>query len=150
MPLASLPPSTVGVQGYTTRRLPVEEWERLRAYPFATHGLPNPDLTLILVAEDATGTIVGIWAAMTAVHLDGLWVHPDHQGTTIAGRLLKGMKALLRQYGLWITFTVIQDAQVMVLAHKAGFVRATGDLWILQIPQILPDSPAPSATDEEI
>lgn len=119
---------------YTTRLLPVEEWDRLLVYPFATNGLPNPDFTMILVAEDGAGEIVGIWAVMTAVHLDGLWVHPEHRGTSIAGRLLTEMKAVLRRYKLWLSFTIVSDPAVMVLAHKAGFVRAPGDLWMLNLP----------------
>ena len=87
-----------------------------------------------MVTEDAQGTIVGIWAAMTAVHLDGLWVDPAHHGSVVAGQLLRGMQGLLQQHQIWTSFTIIQDSAVMVLAHKAGFVRAPGDLWMLQLP----------------
>lgn len=119
---------------YHTRLLPIAEWDKLKAFPFAAHGLPDPDLSMILVDELADGTIVGIWAALTAVHLDGLWVDPAHRDSPVAGQLLRGMKAALQERGITTSFTLIQDANVMVLAHKAGFIRAPGDLWILTLP----------------
>ena len=125
-------PPVVG--GYRTRVLPTVEWERLRPFPFATNGLPDPELTTIVVSENGAGEIVGIWAALTAVHLDGLWVHPDHHDTIIAGQLLRTMKDTLQAYGISVSFTVIQDPAVMVLAYKAGMIRAPGDLWMLQLP----------------
>lgn len=131
MPVATSAPSA-----YTTRLLPIEEWDRLRPFPFATNGLPNPDLALIVVTEDAAGEIVGIWEAATSVMLDGLWVRPDQRGTVVAGRLLTEMRAVLQRHNIQTAFTLISDPQVMVLAHKAGFVRAPGDLWLLQL---LPD-----------
>ncbi len=140
--VASPPAPTT--QPYTVRRLPVAEWDRLRPLPFAAHGLPPPELTIVVVAEDAAGEIVGLWAAMTAVHLDGLWVTPGHRGTTIAGRLLKAMKAVLAEHAVVRAFTVISDGAVMALAHKAGFVRAPGDLWMLTQP--LPDRDADAGT----
>jgi len=126
--------ATRGFPTYTIRRLPVEEWDRLRAFPFASNGLPPPELAMIFVAETAGGQIVGIWAAMTAVHLDGLWIDPAHRDTTIAGRLLREMKDFLREKAISESFTVISDPAVMCLAHKGGFTRCPGDLWVLQLP----------------
>lgn len=123
------------IPSYTVRQLPPAEWDRLLGLPFARAGLPNPDLTAIFVAEDAAGAIVGIWAAMTAVHLDGLWIDPAHRDTTIAGRLLRTMKAFLTEKQIPVSFTVISDPAVMVLAHKGGFTRYPGDLWVLNLPE---------------
>lgn len=119
--------------GYTSRVLPAPEWERLIGLTFAEHGLPDPDLTTVVVVEQGD-RIVGVWVAMTAVHLEGLWVDPAHQGTTVAGRLLRQMREFLQTHGITISFTIIADPQVMVLAHKAGFTRYPGDLWVLQLP----------------
>ncbi len=123
-------PSALTTQPYTVRRLPAQEWDRLLPLPFAARGLPSPELTQVVVAE-VDGEIVGVWAAMTAVHLDGLWVAPGHRGTTLAGRLLKEMKTLLAEYRISTVFTIISTEAVMALAYKAGFVRAPGDLWML-------------------
>ena len=129
-----MPVETSAPSAYTTRLLPVEEWDRLLPFPFATNGLPNPDLALIVVTENAAGEIVGIWEAATSVMLDGLWVRPDQRGTVVAGRLLSEMRAVLRRYDIQTAFTLISDSQVMVLTHKAGFTRAPGNLWLLQSP----------------
>lgn len=119
---------------YVTRVLPVDEWERLRDLPFGSQGLPDPQLAMIIVSEDPAGAIVGVWAAATQVMLDGLWVDPNHRDTPIAGQLLRQMKALLTERAITTSFTLISDPQVMALAVKAGFVRAPGDLWMLQLP----------------
>lgn len=133
--LGSAPPAPVGTRPtYVTRVLPVEEWERLRDLPFGSQGLPDEHFALIIVTEDPAGAIVGVWAAVTAVHLDGLWVEPTHRDTPIAGQLLRQMKATLQEKGVTTSFTLIQDAEVMVLAHKAGFVRSPWDLWQLDLP----------------
>lgn len=135
-----MPVETSAPSAYTTRLLPVEEWDRLLPFPFATNGLPDPDLAMIVVTEDAAGEIVGIWEVATAVHLDGLWVRPDQRGTVVAGRLLAEMRAVLQRYNIQLAFTIVSDPQVMVLAHKAGFVRAPGDLWMLQLPPVTAES----------
>jgi hypothetical protein len=118
---------------YTIRQLPVEEWPRLLDYPFGSQGLPAPELAVIFVAE-TEGKIVGVWAAETMVLLDGLWTDPDHRAALVAGRLLGAMRSFLQSKHLLTSFTVISDPSVMVLAHKAGFTRYPGDLWVLQLP----------------
>jgi hypothetical protein len=120
----------------TVRILPREEYPRLADLPFASRGLPDPDRTIILVAEDDAGTIVGLWAAMTAIHLDGLWVEPSYRKhSRVAVQLLRGMKALLQRHGLIQSFTYVESAEVLMLALKAGFTRLPGDLLILDLPQ---------------
>ena len=127
-------------RAYTVRLLPVEEWDRLRTLPFASVvGLPDPNFAMILVGETAAGEIVSVWEAITTVHLEGAWTHPDHRHTTLAGRMLVAMRALLARYRIWQSFTIISDPAVMVLAHKAGFVRAPGDLWMLHLTPTVTD-----------
>lgn len=125
---ATVPPA------YRARVLPVEEWERLRALPFGKEGLPDPQLAMIVVVENADGQIVGTWAAQTMVMLDGLWKDPEAaKEAPVAPLLLRTMKDLLREREIVTSFTLISDPQVMVLAVKAGFTRASGDLWMLQL-----------------
>ena len=118
----------------TIRMLLVEEWGRLEGMPFAQNGLPPPELAVIFVAETAAGQIIGVWSAMTCVMLDGLWVAPEYHATTIAGRLLRETKGFLREKEIGVAFTMISDPGVMCLAHKAGFTRCPGDLWMIQVP----------------
>jgi GNAT superfamily N-acetyltransferase len=119
---------------YATRVLPPEEWDKLVGLPFALNGLPDANTTILFVNETSTGEIVGIWGIFLQPVLDGLWVDPHHRHTLVAGQLLRVVKQFLQEQGVAYAFTVISDPAVMTLAHKAGFVRAPGDLWLLQVP----------------
>ena len=120
--------TTTAAPPITVRVLPPEEFDRLADLPFATNGIPDPSLTVVLVAETPDQTIVGLWAVMTAVHLDGLWIAPAYRKTPhLGGKLLRGMKALLAQLGIPRAVTLVQTSDVLVLALKAGFTRVPGD-----------------------
>jgi hypothetical protein len=135
-PIGAPPPSVaLPVRAtYATRLLPPAEWEKLMALPFAANGLPDPHSTILFVDETAEGEIVGLWGIFLQPMLDGLWIHEDHRHTIIAGQLLKTVKDFLQEQGIAVAFTQISEPGVMTLAHKAGFVRAPGDLWVLQVP----------------
>lgn len=131
------PPPEIALPGratYACRVLPPDEWSKLLALPFAANGLPDPHSTILFVDETADGEIVGLWGIFLQPMLDGLWVHPDHRHTIIAGQLLKTVKGFLQEQGVREAFTTISEPGVMTLAHKAGFVRAPGDLWVLSVP----------------
>jgi len=119
----------------TVRQLPPEEYDRLADLPFAArYGVPDPRYAAILVAETPDGTIVGVWAALTTVHLDGLWVAPDYRrATAVAAKLLRGMKAMLRELGVLHSFTLVQDPEVLNMAIKAGFQRLPTDVCFLDL-----------------
>jgi hypothetical protein len=127
----------------TVRQLPPEEWERLRDFPLAErYGIPDPRGAAILVAETPAGEIVGVWAALTTVHLDGLWIAPEYRRTSlVAAKLLRGMKAMLTQLGIVHSFTLVESPEVLVLALKAGFQKLPYDLCFLDLTSQAPDSP---------
>lgn len=132
IPIGAAPPAPATRATYVARILPPDEWDKLRAFPFAARGLPDPAAAFVIVSETADGQIVGIWACLLQPFLDGLWVDPDHRHTIIAGTLLRQMKALLQTSGVPIAFTIVSDEAVMAIAHKAGLHRAPGDLWMLE------------------
>lgn len=118
----------------TVRPLAAEEFGRLADLPIGARGLPDPATTAIVVAETSDGQIVGVWGAFPVVHLDGLWVHPDYRKhTSVAARLLRGMKTLLAQLGLRYSFTIVEDPTVLILALKAGFRKLPHDLCFLDL-----------------
>jgi Acetyltransferase (GNAT) family len=143
MAIGTAPPAPASVVSirptYATRLLPPDEWEKLRDLPFAANGLPDPASTILFVDETPAGVIVGLWGIFLQPMLDGLWVHPDHRHTIIAGQLLKTMKAFLQAQGVRAAMTIISEPSVMTLAHKAGFTRAPGDLWLLHVDPIDPN-----------
>lgn len=131
IPIGAAPPAPATRATYVARVLPPDEWDKLRAFPFAQNGLPDPTSAFVIVSETADGTIVGIWACLLQPFLDGLWVADAHRHTIIAGTLLREMKALLLGLRIPVAFTIVSDEAVMAIAHKAGLHRAPGDLWML-------------------
>ena len=124
---------------YKIRELPADEYDRLAPLPIAAHGIPDPRLCAVLVIETPDGEIVGVWAAQTAVHLDGLWVAPEYRrASLLAIKLLKGMKDLLTRQGIMQSFTIVESVEVLALATKAGFTRIHGDLLLLDLSKDVP------------
>lgn len=90
------------------RFLPPEEFGRLGGTPWA--GIKPAPLTELLVVEDDDGQIIGTWSEVVLPHLEGFWVHPDHQGKAAVAKLL-----------LSHMFRHLQDAGVStVLTHAPG------------------------------
>lgn len=100
----------------------------LATLPFGANGLPPVEHCLVLLAEEG-GKVVGIWSAMTAIHLEGLWVDPAYRRTSlVAANLLAYMKDELVARQLLHCFTIVQSAEVKGLALKAGFAEIAGEL----------------------
>lgn len=124
----------------TVRELPPEEWAKVsHLEPFASQGLPAPEHSRIIVAEQE-GTIVAYWGAFSAVHLEPLWVHPDHRKRAgLVRRLWNEVVATVRDAGVRTAFACIADvdaAQNVPLALRHGFQRVQGDLYFVQIPPV--------------
>jgi hypothetical protein len=126
---------TLAPSRVTVRLLLDEEYPRLLDLPFAgAQRLPDPALSLVLIAENEAGAIVGVWAALTTVHLDGLWVDPAYRKTSrVAVQLLRTMKETLGARGILHSFTYVESTEVLLLALKAGFTRLPGDLLFLDL-----------------
>lgn len=115
------------------RRLPFEEWDRLEGLPIAQAPLPDPDASIILVAETPEGEIVGTWEAVAPIVLEGLWIHENYRNGITAGKLLREMKSQLNALGIPQAFTLVQSPEVKDLAVKAGFTVLPGELCMLQL-----------------
>lgn len=121
--------------GVTVRRLPPEEWTaKLSSLPFAANGLPDPAASIVLVAENPEGEIVGLWSVGMVPMLDGLWSREDYRKHSwVAAKLLKGMKETLTALGLPGAFTLVQTPEVLILALKAGFEKVPGDVLVFKL-----------------
>lgn len=103
----------------TIRILPRDEWARL-AHLDIGQFLPAcvPDSLTVLVVEH-DGEIVGCWAAVTILHAEGVWVHPDHQKKgSVARRLWLGMRGLVARMGASSVVTGAIDPAVEALILK--------------------------------
>lgn len=121
----------------TVRELPPEEWAKVaHLEPFASQGLPAPEHSRIIVAEQE-GTIVAYWGAFSAIHVEPLWVHPDHRRRPgLVRRLWSGVVSTLQSAGVRTAFACIADvdaAQNVPLALRQGFQRIPGDLYFVRI-----------------
>lgn len=118
----------------TSRVLPVAEWGRLvgTELELALPYLP-PD-TQIVVIEDAV-TIVGCWAILRYVHVEGVWIHPDYrrQGA-VARRLLSMMGWVARQaFGAQVVITGADTDDVAGLITRLGGHRLPGTHYVIPV-----------------
>lgn len=118
----------------TSRILPVAEWARLKgtelepALPF----LP-PDTQIIVIEDDET--VVGCWAVVRYVHVEGIWIHPDHrrQGA-VARRLLSMMGWVARQaFGAQVVITGADTDDVAGLITRLGGQRLPGTQYVIPV-----------------
>lgn len=112
----------------TTRILPSSEWARLAHTDLApVLATAHPDAVTVVVAETPDGTIAGCWALITFVHLEGLWIHPAHQGMR-AGVILRRMWNAIcgagraRQIGAVFTGAATDQIAAWIRAHEGAEV----------------------------
>lgn len=136
VPAASPPPAAQPSAEISARILPPSEWARLAGTPVNPADL-SPDNALVVVVEHH-GTIVGCWMALNTMHVEGLWIAPEHQGhagtaralmTTMVGELLKaGVDGVL-------TSAITPEVEAMI--RKAGGSQVPGTLWIIPLKEPL-------------
>lgn len=116
------------------RILPVEEWDRLEGGEAgdARHAF-NPDETQVIVVEDGD-RIVGTWAVMRVVHVECLWVAPEHRGAFgVAKRLLKAMRDVAGAWGARYVLTGSISPHVTDLIRRFGGIPAPYETFILPL-----------------
>lgn len=105
----------------TTRTLPPAEWARLRGTELehVWPGLPTDEAQIVVVEDE--GQIVGCWAAYRAVHVEGVWIHPDHRRSRVALRLWRGMRRVVAEmFGAGGAWTGSQSPEIdALLAGRA-------------------------------
>jgi ribosomal protein S18 acetylase RimI-like enzyme len=117
----------------TLRRLPRDEWHRLAGTELATawQYLPIRD-SEILVVEAEDGTVIGCWAAIRYVHVEGLWVDPAYRRPGLVSRALwTGMQTLVRGLGVQAVLTAALTDDVRRLIVHAGGTKLPGDHYVL-------------------
>ncbi len=101
------------------RELPAAEWGRL-AHLDLGQLLPAcaPESATVLVVEQ-DGEVIGCWAAITILHAEGVWVHPDHQKKAgVARRLWVGMQRIAARAGVTSIVTGAVDPAVKALIER--------------------------------
>lgn len=110
----------------TIRVLDPEEHSKLVGLgPFTEFG-PDPATSIVVVAENDHGGIIGYWCTFNAVHLEPLWVAEAERGDGIGMALWDGVRKVLADNGVSSAFAMVGDEDVMThlpLAGKLGFHR---------------------------
>ena len=129
-------PDILEQQGVHSRRIPPDEWERVREFgPFKDAGgvLPNPDYSLILGVYEGE-QLIGIWMAKNTVMLEGLYLSPEYRHSYRAAKEITfGMIRELRASHVSEAVTLIQSPYIEGLAKKVGFDKLEGALHLLKI-----------------
>lgn len=135
MPVEPPPTADQASSAITTRMLPAEEWaEKLADTELAPHlDRLRPDSCGVAVVE-VDGRVVACWAAMTIVHVEGLWVDPAYRKHPGVGRaLVTTMAEDLKRAGVPEVLTVAIEPAVEILAEKVGGTKVPGSLWAIPL-----------------
>ncbi len=109
------------------RVLAPEEHGRLVGLgPFKERG-PDPATSLVVVAEDEEGNILGYWCAFNAVHLEPLWVAEPARQNGIGLAMWAGLRQVLKEQGVSNGFAMIADEDLLthlpLAVGRLGFKR---------------------------
>lgn len=121
----------------TGRILPPEEWaEKLVGTPLEGSPLV-PEHSLVAVVEDADGVVIAHWAAMTTVHVEGLWIADAHQGHAGTGRaLLTTMVEALQGIGVAEVLTQAETPEVVAMIRTVGGRKVPGDTYVIPVKEL--------------
>lgn len=118
----------------TTRLLPASEWSRLAGTELAAAAEKLPHDAKVLAVEDETGRLVGCWAAIPLVHVEGLWIAPEHRKAGSVGRRLwREMRRLLSLRGVRVALTGSVSPDVDALLLHAGAQELPGKCYVLPV-----------------
>lgn len=132
MPTSASEP-VAAAPAFTVRVLPEDEWvEKLAGTALAGHRLRPAHAVVIVVEHD--GQVVACWAAFDTVHVEGLWIHPDHRGRAVVARtLLNGMLAELHASGVAEVVTNADTPEIEALLRRVAAVQLPGSSWLWRL-----------------
>ena len=115
----------------TSRVLPRAEWDRLKGTEAETVWPLLPESAQVLVVEDGTA-IAGCWVLLPVLHVECLYVAPEHRKKpSVARRLLAGMRRLVRDSGGRGVVTAATSDDVRDLLTHIGATKVPGDHYVM-------------------
>jgi len=111
-------PTAFGVTHAAAATYTDDQW-RTRAA-----GSDTAQYMLAFAGEQAVGIVAGVIEAPDEVKLIAMWVHPQHRGDGIAGRLIEAIKqsALARGHRRIVLDVAPENASAVNLYQRQGFV----------------------------
>lgn len=119
------------------RELPRAEWGKIVEADAGRDVLAaaDPEHVRVVVVESDDGRVVGSWVLMRVVHVECLWVAPEHRKMgSVLRRLLQGMAALARR--AFAARTVVTHAtapEIEDLIASYGGSALPGRAWLLPL-----------------
>jgi ribosomal protein S18 acetylase RimI-like enzyme len=121
------------VTSLTARVLPPEEWASKLAGTSLAQAIFDPDNAFVLVVE-REGEVVACWAAINTVHVEGIWIHPDHRTHVAVGRLLlRSMFDELRALLVSEVITNADDPAIEAMLRTIGATPLPGTSWVMKV-----------------
>lgn len=118
----------------TARVLTPEEWPTKLIGTTLAQAIYDPDNAFVIVVEDAEGKVVACWSAVNTVHVEGIWIHPDHRKHAAVGRtLLTGMFEELRSLSVREVVTNADTPEVERMLQTIGAIQLPGTSWVLKV-----------------
>lgn len=119
----------------TTRTLSREEWPRLADTDLAVllpYAAPE-DTEIVVVEQDER--IVGCLAVMRVIHVEGVWIAPEHRGrVSVMRRLLAGMYASAQRFApTWAMAGAAGPEMHALLTAHLGAVPVPMQTYILPL-----------------
>lgn len=117
----------------TSRVLSPAEWDRLSEtdIPLVLPYVHQDDARVVVVEHE--GAIVGAWAVLKVVHLEGVWIAPAYRGRgSVARRLLAATLQTAKAWaGSWaMTGAATDDVRRLIEKHLNG-VKVPFDQYVI-------------------
>lgn len=117
------------------RELTPEEYPRLKQILPEGFGLPSPQTSRVVIAEDSEGAIKGYWFVYIALHVEPLWVAEEkrHDFSVIA-RMWKRVKEIMYADKWLAGYAIIADSNLDTVGKSAewlGFTKIDGSLYYI-------------------
>jgi hypothetical protein len=101
----------------TVRELPVEEYHRLPSEVSCP-----PEMTRFAVAEK-DGEIIAYWRLAQVIHLEPIWIHPNHRKGFLVRRLWKQVLSILDVCGISSAFCFSDRDDIADYVQRLGLIE---------------------------
>jgi hypothetical protein len=128
----------------TVRELEQHEWPRLETL-LNELGMPIPPAATsrIVIAEE-DGEIIAWWSAIQVVHLEPIWIHPDHRGGILPGKMWRILRGILETCGVPAAYCFAADETVAGYLHRLGLKVLPYATFMYLNSALTEDLPCPS------
>lgn len=117
---------------FTTRILPVDEWDKLAGHPvLGGYPLPEAGAATFIVVEEGPD-IIGVQAIVQVLHLEPIWIAPEHRGGLVAGRLWRLLKQTLANRGVRVAFAFADRDDIRDYLGRLGLTPTALTTFIYQ------------------